>query len=57
MTIGGLNPDLLLGDPRLDEPVDRGPYDRELWERCPTCGVKFASEIEHLEHLAEDADE
>lgn len=52
-----LNPDLYLGDPHLDEPVDSGPFDRDLWEKCSGCGRKFADDLELAEHLAEDCDE
>lgn len=38
------------------DPIDRGPYDRELWIRCSVCGQTFDDDRDFLEHQAE-ADE
>jgi hypothetical protein len=52
-----LNPDLFLGDPHLDEPVDYGPYDRLKWVTCSCCGTEFGDIRDFYEHALGDADE
>lgn len=35
------------------EPMDRGPFDRDLWLRCSVCGNEFGDDRDFEAHQVE----